>query len=465
MPDKRGGRVWRFPAPASVRVRTTLGAVAVTAFALVIAAALMMAVLRRSLTDNVRAAALQRGDAVADFMSDGAFGDPTMGISDDEFVQVLNDRGRVVLASSNAEGRPIVDDLSPGGDREVEVPFEDDPFLAVATEDRQQTHTIVVGRTLDDVAESTEVVGGLLLIGIPLLVLVVGAVTWRVVGRALAPVESIRTEADAISTTELHRRIPSGGGRDEITRLAATLNRMLERLEAGHVRQQRFVSDASHELRSPVASIRQHAEVALAHPDDPSTGDLASVVLAEDLRLQRLVEDLLLLARTDERLVDQRRAPVDLDDIVFEEVNRHRNDAGPAIDASRVSAGRVSGDSRSLARLTSNLIENAIRHARENVAVSLCQENDRVVLRVDDDGLGIPPHERARVWDRFVRLQQARDRDSGGSGLGLAIVAEVTAAHGGAATVIDSPLGGARFEISFPADPTGSRYSGGAQQA
>jgi signal transduction histidine kinase len=358
-----------------------------------------------------------------------------------------------------------VDDLSPGGDREVEVPFEDDPFLAVATEDRQQNHTIVVGRTLDDVAESTEVVGGLLLVGIPLLLLVVGAVTWRVVGRALAPVESIRTEADAISTTELHRRIPSGGGRDEITRLAATLNRMLERLEAGHVRQQRFVSDASHELRSPVASIRQHAEVALSHPDDTSTRDLASVVLAEDLRLQRLVEDLLLLARTDEQLVDERRAPVDLDDIVFEEISRHRNDGGPTIDASRVSAGRVSGDSRSLARLTDNLIDNAIRHARANVAVTLRQENDRVVLRVDDDGGGIPPHERARVWERFVRLQQARDRDSGGSGLGLAIVAEVTAAHGGAATVVDSPLGGARFEISFPADPSGHRDSGGAQQA
>jgi signal transduction histidine kinase len=239
---------------------------------------------------------------------------------------------------------------------------------------------------------------------------------------------------------------------------------MLERLEAGHVRQKRFVSDASHELRSPVASIRQHAEVAVAHPDDISTRDLASVVLTEDLRLQRLVEDLLLLARTDEQLVDERR-PVDLDDIVFEEISRYRNDAGPTIDASRVSAGRVSGDSRSLARLTGNLIENAIRHARANVAVSLRQENDRVVLRVDDDGGGIPPHERARIWERFVRLQQARDRDSGGSGLGLAIVAEVTAAHGGTATVVDSPLGGARFEISFPADPSGHRDSGGAQQA
>jgi signal transduction histidine kinase len=453
-PDETGGRRWRFTAPESVRVRTTLGAVAVTGFALAIAAILMVAVLRRSLTDNVRTAALQRADTVAGFVSDGSFGDPTRESSDDEFIQVLDDSGRVVLASSNVEGRPIVDDLGPGGNREVEVPFEDDPFLAVATEDGQSNHTIIVGRTLDDVLESTEVVGGLLLVGTPLLLLVVGAVTWRVVGRALAPVDSIRTEADAISATELHRRIPSGGGRDEITRLAATLNRMLERLETGQLRQRRFVSDASHELRSPVATIRQHAEVALAHSDDSSTKDLASVVLTEDLRLQRLVEDLLLLAQADEQLVDERRTPVDLDDVVFEEINRHRNDAGPMIDAGGVSAGRLSGDRKQLARLTSNLIENAVRHARGNVAVSLGHENDRVVLRVDDDGTGIPPPERARVFERFVRLQQARDRDSGGSGLGLAIVAEVAAAHGGAATVGDSPLGGARFQISFPAGPS-----------
>jgi signal transduction histidine kinase len=452
-PDKEGRSRWRFPAPKSVRVRTTLGAVAVTGFALLIAAVLMMATLRRSLTDNVRTAALQRADTVAEFISDGSFGDPTEGSSDDEFIQVLDDRGRVVLASSNAGGRPIVDDLIPGGNREIEVPFEDDTFLAVATEDRQRNHTIVVGRTLDEVSESTEVVEGLLLVGTPLLVLVVGAVTWRVVGRALAPVDSIRTEADAISTTELHRRIPSGEGRDEITRLAATLNRMLERLEAGHVRQKRFVSDASHELRSPVATIRQHAEVALVHSDESSTRDLASVVLTEDLRLQRLVEDLLLLARADEQLVDERRTPVDLDDVVFEEINSHRNDAGPTIDASRVSAGRVWGDRKQLARLTGNLIENALRHARGTVAVSLGHENDRVVLRVDDDGTGIPPHERTRVFERFVRLQQARERDSGGSGLGLAIVAQVAAAHDGAATVGDSPLGGARFQISFAPGP------------
>ena len=182
--------------------------------------------------------------------------------------------------------------------------------------------------------------------------------------------------------------------------------------------------------------------------------DLATVVLSEDLRLQRLVEDLLLLARMDENAVDARKAVLDLDDVVFEEIARHRESEDRTIDSTRVSAGRVLGNRRQLARLTGNLLENALRHARRNVAVALTQENDRVVLRVDDDGTGLPPGDRARVFERFVRLQQARSRDSGGSGLGLSIVAEVTAAHGGAVVVLDSPLGGARFEVSLPGAPT-----------
>ena len=158
----------------SLRVRTTTGAVVVVGVALVIAAAAMLVILRRSLTDNVRTTALQRADAVGSFISSGAFGNPTRGMDDDEFVQVLDDRGRIVLASSNAEDRPMVDDLGPGESREIDVPFEDDPFLAVATEDRQGNHLIVVGRTLDEVLESTEVVRTLLLVGAPLLLLFVG---------------------------------------------------------------------------------------------------------------------------------------------------------------------------------------------------------------------------------------------------------------------------------------------------
>jgi len=415
----------------------------------------MLVILRSSLTDSVRTTALQRADEVARFLSNDPLGDPIQERDDDEFIQVLDDGGRVVFSSSNAEERPIVD-LSPGESREVEVTFEDDPFLAVATEDGEGNHSIVVGRTLDEVLESIEVVRILLVLGAPLLLLFVGAVTWRVVGRALAPVESIRAEVDAISTEELHRRVPLPAGDDEIARLATTMNIMLERLETGQRRQRRFVSDASHELRSPVSSIRQHAEVALAHPDSSSAEELAEVVLNEDLRLQRLVEDLLLLARMDEQAVDGRRQILDLDDVVFEETARFRGSTELSIDTTRVSAGRVVGDPKQLARMTGNLLENALRHARSRVVISLNQENGRVVLRVDDDGMGLPFEERARVFERFVRLQQARDRDSGGSGLGLAIVAEVAAAHGGVAVALDSPLEGARFEVSLPRAPAGA---------
>ena len=159
-------------------------------------------------------------------------------------------------------------------------------------------------------------VAGLLAVGVPILLLVVGFVTWSVAGRVLAPVDAIRREVEAISVKELHRRVPDPPGRDEIARLASTMNSMLERLEKAAVRERRFVSDASHELRSPVAAIRQQAEVALSHPDRTTMEELAGIVLEEDVRLQRIVEDLLLLTRVDEGTLQLRKAPVDLDDLI-----------------------------------------------------------------------------------------------------------------------------------------------------
>jgi len=265
-------------------------------------------------------------------------------------------------------------------------------------------------------------------------------------------VETMRREVDAISGRELHRRIPEPTHGDEISRLASTMNRMLERLEDSQSRQRRFVSDAAHELRSPIASIRQHAEVALAHPGRASTQELAETVLAEDLRMQALVEDLLLLARSDEGSTSMAVGEVDLDDIVFEQARRLRETTALTVDTSAVSGGRVRGDSARLSRMVGNLVENAARHARSRVVFSLAEQPPgSVVLRVDDDGAGIPVHERGRVFERFVRLDEGRGRDEGGAGLGLSIVAEVAAAHGGAFAASESPAGGARFEIRLPA--------------
>lgn len=443
----------------TVRVRTTAAATIVVGVALLVAAIAMVVLLRRSLTADVgAAAALQAEAAVTGLASGAADGAIPIGDDEEEFVQVLDATGRVVASSANLTGTPAIVELAPGETKRIANvpnadPLEDGPFLAVArsASTSRGSLTVVSGRTLETVTESTQAVTALLGSGVPLLLLVVGAVTWHVVGRALAPVEAMRTQVNAISTSDLDRRVPTSSGTDEIARLGTTMNQMLARLEQGQERGHRFVSDASHELRSPVTTIRQQAEVALAHPDGTTIEELAGVVLQEDMRLQNLVEDLLLLARIDEGTLRLRTEPVDLDDLLFAEAERLRTTTDRRVDTRGVSAGRVSGDGGQLSRLVHNLIDNAARHSLGAIALSLGERGGKVVLAVDDDGGGVPPTERHRILERFVRLDDARDRDSGGSGLGLAIVAEVAGAHGASVSVLDSPLGGARFEVRFPA--------------
>jgi signal transduction histidine kinase len=439
----------------TVRVRSTAVTVLVVAVALIVGALALVAALRTTLTDEVREDAGERAGRVAAQLADGG-GPPDelpVGVPDEELVQILDERGRVVASSDNVAGRPAVAPLAPGESEQLPSPLEedDDEFVVVAAGTPDGRYTVLVGHALVEVLESTQLVIRLLAIGLSALLVLVALVTWKGVGRALAPVERVRGEVDEISAAELHRRVPEPPGGDEITRLAATMNRMLARLEAAQRSQRRFISDASHELRSPVASIRQHAEVALAHPGRTTLADLASTVLAEDVRMQRLVEDLLLLARADERRLRLRRAPVDLDDLVLAEARRLRATTALRIDTSAVSAGRVDGEEAALARLLRNLCDNAAHFARARVAFTLGERGETVLLRVEDDGPGIPEGERERVRERFVRLDDARSRDEGGSGLGLAIVSELVAAHGGTLTITDSPaLGGARVEVALP---------------
>jgi signal transduction histidine kinase len=437
----------------SIRVRTTAAAVLVVGVSLVIAAVALVILLQRSLRTNVRTNAFIRAEAIADELTlAGRSGLIAVGDADEEFVQVLDANGEVIVASPNMTDEAPVARLAPGTTQAVEpVPFETGPFLVVATSSTGSRGTVMVGHSLEGVTEATGAVTALLWVTVPLLLIVVGAVTWGVVGWALAPVDAIRAEVEAISSRELYRRVPDPPGKDEIARLARTMNRMLSRLEEGQVRERRFVSDASHELRSPVATIRQHAEVALSHPERSSLGELAEVVLEEDVRLQRIVEDLLLLTRIDEGTLHLRNEPVDLDDLMFEEAARLRSSTNLKIDVGSVSAGRVSGDREKLERLLRNLTENAARHARGTISLALRERDGEVVMTVDDDGEGVGGQHRARIFDRFVRLEDSRDRDSGGSGLGLAIVREIAAFHRGTVDVLDSSLGGARFEVRFPA--------------
>ncbi|MFG1707370.1 sensor histidine kinase [Nonomuraea sp. M3C6] len=420
--------------------------------ALVIGALALVTVLRDNLLDEVRSDALARGQEVAESLeSDRAPPGLPVTVPDEELIQVLDRNGAVVASSSNIAGRPAVARLRPGESVVFSSPLDhDDDFLALAVVTRDGRFKVIVGRALVDVFESVQIVARLLVIGLPVLLLVVGMATWKVVGRALAPVEAMRREVDEISAAELHRRVPAPSRTDEIARLSTTMNSMLDRLERAQTSQRRFISDASHELRSPVASIRQHAEVALAHPGRTTLAELAGVVLTEDLRVQRLVEDLLLLARADESLLTLRGRPVDLDDLVFDEARRLRSVTGLRIDTSAVSAGRLEGEAAGLRRILRNLGDNATRHARTRVAFALTERGESVVLTVDDDGPGVAASERIRIFERFVRLDDARTRDHGGSGLGLAIVAELVRAHGGTAVAETGDWGGARFRVTLP---------------
>lgn len=285
-----------------------------------------------------------------------------------------------------------------------------------------------------------------MLAGLPLLLLVVGGATWRVTRHALAPVEGIRREMAAITASEdLSRRVPEPAARDEVARLARTTNETLTALEAAVERQRRFVADASHELRSPIASLRTQLEVGSAHPQ---LLDVPGAVKDTE-RLQQLAGDLLLLARLDAGERPARRR-VDLGELVREEVSRRPADRVPiAVDVEPLR--EVAGSRGQLARVIGNLLDNAQRHARAGVTVTVGLRDGLVVLAVGDDGDGVPPAERERVFERFVRLDDARSRDEGGAGLGLAIARDVAHRHDGTLTVGTAPTSGALFELRLPA--------------
>ncbi|WP_229758611.1 sensor histidine kinase [Peterkaempfera bronchialis] len=282
----------------------------------------------------------------------------------------------------------------------------------------------------------------------------VAVVAWAATGRALRPVERIREGMASVSATELHRRVPIPPDGDEITRLAVTTNRTLDRLEEAVARQQRFVADASHELRSPVANLRTGLEVALAHPDRAPWPEVAQDALANTERLHRLIDDLLVLARLD-AAAPAPTSRVDLADAARSEAaDRSR----PGVRLRYAADGRVpvpvAGDRGQLRRMIRNLLDNAERHARSAIDVRVGADGSGdALLVVQDDGPGIPEPDRQRVFERFTRLDDARARDDGGSGLGLAIVREIAARHGGSVRADTADGGGARLTVRLPLLP------------
>jgi signal transduction histidine kinase len=417
-----------------------------------------LTLLRKTLTEEVDDAAIELVRDLTLEATQGVLPDLSSAPAQaDSFIQVVNGAGAVTEGSSNVVGKPPVP-WTPT--RQLAIRTMASPVaglsgdfrvVALSAQTPRGPVVVYVGRSMKNVNHDMSVASALLGVGLPLLVALVGTTTWFLVGRALKPVESIRQEVADITGSGLHRRVPQPATRDEIARLASTMNAMLDRLETATDRQRRFVDDASHELRSPLAVLRGELEIALSHAETADWPAVATRMLGDVARQERLVHDLLFMARA-EHAVD--RAPdvlVDLDGVVHDEVERVRVRSSVVIDATGVSAAPVRGRAEDLGRVVANLLDNAVRHAAHQVQVTVGVNGSTAELIVDDDGPGIPLHLRDRVFERFARLDEGRSRDRGGTGLGLAIASEIVEAHGGTITVADTPVG-ARLVVRLPAE-------------
>jgi signal transduction histidine kinase len=396
---------------------------------------------------------------VADLVTAHRLPDP-IPVTGAESVQVIDSHGRVLSASANGDRlsslltpaelaraliRPVI---VPGSRLGMTSTLR---VSATPSSSAAAAPVVVVAEPVADLARSQHILVVALLLGFPLLLLVLGLVAWRVIGATLRPVESLRSAAERVSGTGENERLPEPGSHDEIQALAVTLNSMLDRLAAARERERSFVANVAHELRNPLASLRVQADVNRRHgASEEDHADLS----AELARLSALVEDLLVLARLDAG--DDLPAPVPPAEprVVLPSWESDPDPDGPEVMVGPLAAGTVPMTRLELERVMGNLVDNARRHARSRVEVGFLRTSRETVLSVADDGLGIPSADRGRVFDRFARLDDARDRDSGGTGLGLAIVRELVRRRGGDVRLLESSYGGLLAEVRFPDSPS-----------
>ncbi|MGB3411542.1 MAG: HAMP domain-containing sensor histidine kinase [Microthrixaceae bacterium] len=453
---------------SSVRFRLALAVVLVVGVSLLVGGALLVKWVEATLVNDIRsrnerivaymAESLEQGKAPAelfssvndlgssidDAMSTSLFGLTVnaqevisttyfylegQGLTDLNFK--VDDQGRLVLFGRQGPPRPVEENS-------IDVTRNIPTKVGMLT-----LHAVT---PLDEIERSIGALTGALVLGLPVLALGAGILTWFITGRALAPVAMMTRRVRELSATNLDARVPVPPIEDEVSQLARTMNDMLDRLQEASIAQRQFVSDASHELRSPVASIRAQLETALSYPDEVDWPSVAKVVLAEDARLEHLVGNLLAMARLAEGRLGP-RGEVDLDDLVMGQTHRM---TGIRIDVSGVSAGRVWGNPDELTSVIRNLLDNAARYAQSFIAVTVSEKGPWVVLTVSDDGPGIPPELRETVFKRFARLQEGRERDMGGTGLGLALSRRIVEHHGGEIHVEEGPGGGAKFVAKLP---------------
>ncbi|WP_375424108.1 sensor histidine kinase [uncultured Friedmanniella sp.] len=446
-----------------VRARSVLIAVGGVSVALLIGGTGLLWALRNNLEQSADAVAQQRAaEVVTQLVEEGLPRTSTALAarpSNTQFVQVLDPSGQIVAYSSTlvaerplstqrpAAGRDStaevdIDNLGEGGEWRV---------VATGVSTGGGTSVVLVAVPIRVQRETVQTVAVFLLGVTPLLLLGVAGSVWLLVGRALRSVERIRTQVAAIDAQRLTERVAVPPTRDEIAALASTMNVMLDGLQVSHRSQRAFVSDASHELRSPLATLTTAAELAVG-ADEVTRDRLLGTINAELARMRGLVDNLMTLARADAQDLLPNRADVDLDDLVHDEARRLRATSARRLELSVVPV-RVWADQPRLAQALRNLVDNAERHARTTVRLSLAVEAGEAVLRVDNDGPVIEPADRERVFERFVRLDDSRSRDAGGSGLGLAIARTALRTQSGDVVVADAPDGWCRFELRLPPAP------------
>ncbi len=464
-------RVWG-PARWGLRRRSVVTAVVVVGVALLAGSAVLLVLLQAALVATVRTEVANRtSDVTALVRSDGLRA-ATLAVQRGgrrgEVTQIVDAQDRVVATSDPRLAAAPLSTLRPTGDRTVigalpALPLlddDDDHLVAVSRVSRGgQPYWVVVAAPVQVQADTVRTVALLLLLAVPLLLVLVGLAVRFLVGRSLESVEQIRRQVAAVDAQHLRARVPVPPTGDEVALLAQTMNAMLERLQVSDDALRGFLSDAGHELRSPLATLVTALD--LASDDRGAVGrlELGPVLRTEVERLQGLVEDLLTLAKADAHTLLPALRDVDLDDVLEGEVRRLRALGGAEVRA-ELPPVQVAGDAGRLSQVFRNLLDNAVRHAASTVVVTVHPTADGVRVDVDNDGPPVPEGDRERVFQRFVRLEPGRAREAGGSGLGLAISAAIVDLHGGTISAGATPEGWCRFSVVLPAGPRPSAPGG-----
>jgi two-component system, OmpR family, sensor kinase len=398
-----------------IRIRLSLAFAGAMALLLAALGTFLYVQLRSSLDEQLSATLHARADAAAA----GSI------VEEEESLgQVLGANGKVIQGFQTPLARPSTRDYV--FDRSV-AGVDDSPYRLLVVP-AAEGRTIVVGASLEDRDDALAGLVAAFLVGGPIALGLSTLLGYLLAGALLRPVERMRRRASEISTDTAGERLPLPKARDEVFRLGETLNAMLGRLEAGLVRERRFVADASHELRTPLALLHAELELALRRRRTPEELRAALDSAFEEVeRLTRLAEDLLVLARADEGQLPLRKEQIQVRELL-ESVSRR---FPQPIEVGAPDGDTIVGDRLRLEQALGNLVENALRHGAGRVRVDAERRNGVLALRVTDEGPGFPPELLPTAFERFTRGDEARER--GGTGLGLAIVAAVARAHGGRA--------------------------------